>query len=313
MTAECPITNLNERRDKRSTKPSVLVWTVVSGKGGIGKSFVASSLAQSVAKTGLKVTLVDLDLNGANLHTFFGLNPRSKNLGHYFANKSSRLSELEATTPNHNVKLIMGAMYSAHLKLGPDHFTRLKEDIFKLNTDVVILDVGAGYGDCQSEFIKISDKTLLVTTPEPTSIESTYRWFESFVFAGLCDHEVARNWFVNKCDGDKYRRSLREELLKTSTGVEVLKRLQALPIHLIVNQVRSYEDEALGMSMKSVMLKYFGAEIKYSGYIQYDNAVWQSIRSRSSVMKEQPFSPLVGQFLELGKQLVDPVRLKAVA
>ena len=47
---------------------------VVSGKGGVGKSFVTSSLAVSMAKAGYKVGILDADITGPSIPKMFGAN-----------------------------------------------------------------------------------------------------------------------------------------------------------------------------------------------------------------------------------------------
>lgn len=54
------------------------IYSIGSGKGGSGKSFINANLGALFAKQGKSVVLVDLDLGGSNLHTFFGLrNPKA--------------------------------------------------------------------------------------------------------------------------------------------------------------------------------------------------------------------------------------------
>jgi ATP-binding protein involved in chromosome partitioning len=50
------------------------VIAVASGKGGVGKSLVASSLALNLSKKGYKVGLLDLDLYGPSSHIILGVN-----------------------------------------------------------------------------------------------------------------------------------------------------------------------------------------------------------------------------------------------
>jgi len=50
---------------------------VASGKGGVGKSMVASNLALSLSQKGLKVGLLDLDLYGPSTHVILGVQPDS--------------------------------------------------------------------------------------------------------------------------------------------------------------------------------------------------------------------------------------------
>jgi len=59
---------------------------------------------------------------------------------------------------------------------------------------------------------------------------------------------------------------------------------------LIVNQVRTKNDIQIGFSMKSACQKYFGIDVEYLGYVEYDDCVWQSIRSKRPLMIEYPFS-----------------------
>ncbi|MDD6194855.1 MAG: Mrp/NBP35 family ATP-binding protein [Lachnospiraceae bacterium] len=46
---------------------------VVSGKGGVGKSFVTSSLASMMAKAGYKVGILDADITGPSIPKMFGI------------------------------------------------------------------------------------------------------------------------------------------------------------------------------------------------------------------------------------------------
>ena len=46
---------------------------VVSGKGGVGKSFVTSSLAVQMAKAGYKVGILDADITGPSIPKMFGV------------------------------------------------------------------------------------------------------------------------------------------------------------------------------------------------------------------------------------------------
>lgn len=51
------------------------VILVGSGKGGVGKSFVASGLAITLARSGLNTGILDLDIHGASLPSYFGVSP----------------------------------------------------------------------------------------------------------------------------------------------------------------------------------------------------------------------------------------------
>ena len=50
-----------------------VVISVGSGKGGVGKSVISTNMAYLLARSGLSVTLVDMDSGGADLHILMGL------------------------------------------------------------------------------------------------------------------------------------------------------------------------------------------------------------------------------------------------
>ena len=53
------------------------VIAVVSGKGGVGKSTVTSSLAVAMARKGRKVAILDADITGPSIPTAFGIHERA--------------------------------------------------------------------------------------------------------------------------------------------------------------------------------------------------------------------------------------------
>ena len=62
-------------REEQNTdrKPPPQVWAIGGGKGGAGKSVVSTILAFWLARMGKRTVLVDVDLGGANLHTYWEL------------------------------------------------------------------------------------------------------------------------------------------------------------------------------------------------------------------------------------------------
>ncbi|WP_374021191.1 hypothetical protein [Bdellovibrio bacteriovorus] len=102
--------------------------------------------------------------------------------------------------------------------------------------------------------------------------------------------------------------------MKEQTGFQYdfFEALSSTPVRLIVNSARSQSNADLGHSIKSVCNKYYDLGIDFAGAIDFDNAVWQSIRSREHVLVAQPFTALAGQFLTTCKQLIDPEELRAV-
>ncbi len=61
------------------------IIAIGGGKGGVGKSFLASNLGVILAKNNNRSILVDVDLGGANLHTCLGIPAPSVTLSDFIS------------------------------------------------------------------------------------------------------------------------------------------------------------------------------------------------------------------------------------
>lgn len=296
------------------------LWVVASGKGGVGKTFVSSSLGITLSKLGHSVVIVDLDLGGANIHTSLGLPPSNLNIRHFLEGDKG-LQELVTATSFPKLSFIQGfwdswtPTYFSHSQI-----ERLLPQLRKINAEYVIVDIGAGAAESHLELFKAADEKFLITTPEPTSIEKNYRFIESFVCHSLKSNSTpdAYNSLISTLRDHRQGNlgkpfSFRSYLKNASNlNFDFFEGISSNPIRLIVNSARSQSNCDLGYSIKSVCNKYFDLNIDYTGSIDFDNAVWQSIQCRQHVFEAQPFTPLAGQFLSLCKTLIDPEELRAV-
>jgi len=152
------------------------IVAVGGGKGGIGKSLVSANLGIALARAGHRVTLVDVDLGGANLHTCLGINQPQGTLSDVLT-RGTRLETLAAPTGIENLSLVSGAM-DALDAANPraQARARLVEQLQTLDTDYLVLDLGAGTSLHTIDFFLLADHTVLVLLPEPTSVENAYRY-----------------------------------------------------------------------------------------------------------------------------------------
>ncbi|MEK2647194.1 P-loop NTPase [Bdellovibrio sp. BCCA] len=309
-----------ERKAHSEKTTDTKLWVVASGKGGVGKTFVSSSLGMTLSKLGHSVVIVDLDLSGANIHTSLGLPPSHMNIRHFFEGVKT-LQELVIPTPFPHLSYVQGFWDSwTPTDFSYNQVHTLLPEIKKLRADYVIVDLGAGALEAHLELFKAADEKFLITTPEPTSIEKTYRFIEAFVCHSLRENSTPDAYGNMISTLRNHRQRTLEKpfsfrsYLKEQTGVQYdfFEALSSTPVRLVVNSIRSQTNSELGYSIKSVCNKYYDLGIDYLGAIDYDNAVWQSIRSREHVLVSQPFTPLAGQFLATCKQLIDPEELRAV-
>src|SRR3954462_4272481 len=66
-------TSTNRKDNKNVLSGVKNIIAVVSGKGGVGKSTIASNLALALADRGAKVGLMDADIYGPSVHIMFGV------------------------------------------------------------------------------------------------------------------------------------------------------------------------------------------------------------------------------------------------
>lgn len=151
-----------------------VVFSVTSGKGGVGKTNVAVNLAASLANMGKRVVLVDADLGLANVDVILGLTPQ-KNLFHLF-HEGASLRDILYPTPYGFSILPASSGMSEMLTLSTGQKLELLEAMGELEDelDYLIVDTGAGINDNVLYFNLASQERLVMLTPEPTSLTDAY-------------------------------------------------------------------------------------------------------------------------------------------
>jgi flagellar biosynthesis protein FlhG len=155
-------------------KPQGKVMAITSGKGGVGKTFVAANLAAALARRGHRVLVLDADLGLANLDVVLNLYPKTT-LHDVFTGKA-KLEQAIISAPGGFSVLLAGSGMVEYSRLTPevrDEFLRIMENLVQ-RYDVVLLDTGAGISDVVLFAVSLASEVLLVVTPEPTSLTDAY-------------------------------------------------------------------------------------------------------------------------------------------
>lgn len=169
-----------------------MIFAVGGGKGGVGKSIFSICLGITLARSGHKVVLADLDLGAANLHTYLGILKKTPTIVDFFIRKASSLETVLVETPQKNLKLLSGADYLPGIA-NPAHWMKLKimRHIKSLPADHIVIDLGAGVHFTVLDFFGISDRGVVVTMPEPGAIMNAYGFVKGALFRKL--QNVFRN------------------------------------------------------------------------------------------------------------------------
>jgi flagellar biosynthesis protein FlhG len=292
-----------------------MIWTIGGGKGGSGKSFITVNMGICLSKMGARVVLIDADLGGANLHTFLGISPPALSLSDFIKKRVPHLHEVLIPTAIPNLQLLTGAQDLLNaMDTKSVQKRKLVRSIQNLESQMILVDLGAGNSVSVLDFFLMSDGGILVVTPEPTSVENTYRFLKSAFYRRL-RQSVSSLPVKALIEGAMDRKNEMgiqnpHDLVHAVKQVDegeaerIVEEIERFRPNLILNQVRSKKDVEIGFSIRSACLKYFGIRLHYLGYVVYDQDVNNSIRRRRPLVLENSRSRAAQCVMEIASKLM---------
>lgn len=298
------------------------ILAVGGGKGGVGKSFILSSIGMSLAKKG-KVIMIDADLGGANLHNFLGISRPRTSLTDFFERKVP-LEELIVESGIDNLGLLSGMIGT----IGAESIKHVqKQKLFthirKLEADYILIDLGAGAHFNTIDTLLLADRIIIVITPEIVSIENMYNFLRnlffrrlSVVFAGHGYRELVVTTWKGRHDlGITSFRQMLEHMRKIAPelGPVIDEEIENFTVNIILNQAKTKQDIMVGNSVKSVCRKFFGINSLYTGYVEYDEIVSRSVNQRKPYMTTYPSSKCAREIERLTGNLMNGLQVKIIS
>lgn len=240
---------------------------VASGKGGVGKTCLSVNIAIALARQEKRVLVFDADLQLANIDVLIGIKSEL-NLQHV-VNGEKALSEIIYPGPA-GISIVTGGSGVANLMhAGPKRMATFFSQIDALASDYDFLfyDTAAGLDNRVFAFLTRADETLVVTTPEATSLTDAYALIK--VLSKRKADAVVRV-LVNRCNSDQEARSIFEVLKTTAQN-------------------------------------FLDVDILFGGYVRQDATFQDSGKRRQALMEYNPNCRAAQDLIHVARELAVPV------
>ncbi|WP_456473972.1 cell division ATPase MinD [Candidatus Pyrohabitans sp.] len=147
--------------------------TIASGKGGVGKTMLTSNLGIALAQFGRNVTILDADIDMANLELHLGMEGMGVTLHDVLAGKAE-ISHAIYPGPG-GVKVVpAGISLDGLREARPESLEAVLDKLLR-ETEILIIDAPAGLGRSVVTALAAGENLLLVMNPEISSISDALK------------------------------------------------------------------------------------------------------------------------------------------
>ena len=180
------------------------IVAVASGKGGVGKSTVATNLALALRQLGHRVGLLDADVYGPSVPLMLGIRERPE------AGEGQRIHPIE----RFGIKVISMGLFVADgtpiIWRGPmlnKLLTQFLRDVEWGELDFLVLDLPPGTGDAQLTILQQAPLSggVIVTTPQDVALLDVRRGVTMFAQVNTPVLGVVENMSYHVCSGCGHR------------------------------------------------------------------------------------------------------------
>ncbi|MEQ9497194.1 MAG: P-loop NTPase [Deltaproteobacteria bacterium] len=273
------------------------IIAIGGGKGGVGKSLVASNLAVAFAQAGQRTVLIDADLGAANQHTLFGFDRVHLSLQALFAKEVDDLDSLllDVGVPNLSLVAGCGAIPGA-ANIAHAQKQKLMRRIEGLDADVVVIDVGAGIAYNVVDLYTLADLRVVVLLPQLTSFQNAYAFLKAAVYRSIRDaaKKIGRQDLVDdlvpSSETDRVEDTLAQlERFDPHVATMARRRVETFGAYLIGNQIIAPKDRGTLVAVSRMFHDFLSVDAKLLGNLRFNRLIADSINARKPVLLSHPY------------------------
>jgi flagellar biosynthesis protein FlhG len=293
------------------------ILPIGSGKGGVGKSLLATNLSIALAEAGRTVVLVDLDLGASNAHTMLGIRSVSRGIGTFLSVPRTSLDDIVLPTEYDRLSFIAGdAEMPGTATLKPAQKKRLVKSLESLACDFMVLDLGPGAGANALDFFLLATGGIVVSTPALTSLLNAYLFLKNVVFRAIYAtvDQHSRAYAVleelrKDRDGGLQRASVPKILARIARedpeGHALLSQaLGRLRPRLVMNMVEDPAEAEKAEKLRASVRGYLGIEISHLGIVFRDELQSVALGSRMPILLYKPGCVLSRALYRISEKLL---------
>jgi len=297
---------------------------VGGAKGGIGKSVMAANLGVLLHSLGVKTTLVDLDLGGANLHLYCGATSLPHSLNDVLQGAVPTLQDIMIPTKFGPALIGGDSSRLGAANISFYHKRKLIKMVQALPGDVIILDLGGDTSFNILDFFLAADVPLVLTTTDPASYLQAYnfikqalyrrlnRLFEDPLEPGLPkNHQLQKLIFhATQGAGDQKVTHIQELLAQVRQSFPdyfplIRRHLSAFQPYLMLNLTADDILTAQVVSrIQQVAERMLQVTVRYVGALPYSEEVRASTLSLVPVVSQQPQGPLADALYHIARKIL---------
>lgn len=289
---------------------------IASGKGGVGKTLVATNLAVALAQYGKRVVLADLDLGASNLHLTLGQSGVRTGIGTFLLDSKVKFDDIILPTEYENLRFIPGDAEipgMANLKSGQK--SKLIRRLYGVDADYLVADLGAGTNFNTLDFFLTSSRGMVVTTPTLTATLNAYLFLKNTVF------RLMGNSFKKGSAAAEYLKGLQKEgtqlqrvyiprLLEKirqedpQSFEQFQETMRTFRPMMVMNMLEDPKDSKKAEKIRRSCREYLGIDMEHLGVIYFDHLQEVALGSRLPIVAYKPGSVLSQAVFRIADKII---------